>query len=245
MKQGLRNWHLGDRLLFGAFCAWMAIGLTCAALRLTEDSLALGNLPGFLRGFVAFCLGAGDPVLIVLAALNTHWLLCRVWGVRAARRWAWGVILCGAVVETAGTFTGQPFGPYQYTANFGPQIWRLPPLTIPLAWHVLLGNALILWRSVLPGFIPAIEAAAAAALVTGIDWVMEPFATKVKYYWIWSTPGGAVPAQNYAAWFGVSFVLILLFAKTPAHQNGFEPRPAVILGSMIALFVLGRSLYGF
>ena len=245
MKQGLRNWIFSDKLLFAAFCGWMAIGLACTFLRVTDDSVASWNLPGFLRGFVSFCLGAGDPILIVLAALNTHWLLCRVWGVRAARRWAYGVIACGAVVETVGTLTGQPFGPYSYTANFGPQIWRLPPLTIPLAWHVLLGNALILWRTLLPGFVPLIEAIAAGALVTAIDWVMEPFATKVKYYWIWSTPGGAVPAQNYLAWWGVSFLLILLFAKTPAHQDGFEPRPFVILGSMVLLFALGRSLYGF
>jgi uncharacterized membrane protein len=244
MKQGIRHWHLSDTLLFAAFCAWMAIGLASTALGVNEDTAAQWGLPRFLQGFVSLCLQAGDPVLIVLAALNTHWLLCRVWGVAAARRWLLIVVVSSAAVETLGTLTGFPFGPYSYTANFGPQLGPLP-VTIPLAWHVLLGNALILWRSMLPGFVPSIEALAAAAAVTAIDWVMEPFASKVKYYWVWSTPGGAVPPQNYLAWGIVAFLLIRFAAKSPAHQQGFEPRPFVILGSMLLLFALGRSLYGF
>jgi uncharacterized membrane protein len=237
----MKQWHKSDRIFFVLYCFWIAIGLAVGPLHITDQTVGGWPFPGFLIGFIEGCLRYGDPILIVLAAINTHLLLVRTWGSRPARRFVLSVVVLSAVIETAGTLTGWPFGHYAYTDNFGPRLWVLP-LAIPLAWFVLIGNALILWRSLLPGFIITIEAAAAATLVTGIDWVMEPFAAQLKLYWLWGE--ATVPWTNYVAWWVITFLLVHLFAKTPGHQGRTDPRPPVILGTMLALFIVTRALAG-
>ena len=248
MKQGIKSWHFSDRVLLTAYAVWIAIGILVTLLHLTGQGIAawsLGpfHLPGFLPKFVDACLAWGDPILILLAAGNTHLIVSRIWGPRPARKWFVALFLISGLIELIGTKTGFPFGPYAYTENFGPRI-SLLPVAIPLAWYVLLSNGLILWRAFLPGFILPIEAAATATLVTGIDWVMEPFAAKIKVYWIWNTAGGLAPQKNYIAWWIVAFLLVLLFAKSPGHQERFEPRPLFLLGTMLLLFVVTRRVYG-
>ncbi len=237
----MKPWHSSDRALFGLYGLWIAIGLVVGPLHIDDQVVASWPFPPFLIGFIDLCLRFGDPILIALAAINTHSVLVRFWGRSAARRWLGSVIAITAVIETVGTVTGYPFGHYAYTENFGPRLWVLP-VAIPLAWYVLIGNALVLWRSLLPGFIVPLEAAAVATLVTGIDWVMEPFATKLKVYWLWSDP--AIPPRNYLSWWVISFLLVIFFAKSPGHQNRFDPRPPVILGTMLALFAITRWTYG-
>jgi len=299
----MKPWHSSDRALFALYGLWIAIGLGVGAFHIDDQTVATWPLPAFLIGFIGICLRFGDPVLIVLAALNTHAVLVRFWGRRSARRWLYAVLASSALIETVGTFTGLPFGHYSYTENFGPRVspllvitlillcvsaaynakddWTLLdairwlaicvlvkiaaflgelfctrvlhistagvffpvlPLAIPLAWYVLIGNALVLWRSILPGFIAPLEAAAVATLVTGIDWVMEPFASKLKVYWLWSDP--AIPLRNYISWWVITFLLTVCFAKSPGHQDRFDPRPPVVLGTMLVLFVLTRWTYG-
>ena len=299
----MKPWHSSDRALFGLYGLWIAIGLVAGTLHIDDQVVAGWPLPPFLIAFVDLCLRFGDPILIALAAINTHSVLVRFWGRSAARRWLLSLVAVTAVIETAGTLTGLPFGHYAYTENFGPRLsllfiatlvilcvvaalnardeWTVRdwlgwaaicvvikiaillvslfcnrfthlntaalffpvlPLAIPLAWYVLIGNALVLWRSLLPGFIVPLEAAAVATLVTGIDWVMEPFAAKLKVYWLWSDP--AIPLRNYLSWWVISFLLVIFFAKSPGHQDRFDLRPPVILGTMLALFAITRWTYG-
>ena len=245
----MRPWHPSDRFFFLLYLAWIAVGLVAAPFHITEGTPAQWHfLSPHLRSFLSFCLAWGDPILLILAAENTRRMVNNIWGRQASRRWFICVVIVSFAFELVGTLTGFPFGPYAYTENLGPRVDFIPyfglvPVTIPLAWLVLVSNVLILWRCFLAGFIPFIEAAAVASLVTAIDWVMEPFASKIKVYWIWG--GDGLPHwKNYAAWWVLSFLLVLCFAKTPAHQDRPEPRPFLILGTIVLLFALTRWSYG-
>jgi uncharacterized membrane protein len=238
-----KPWTRLDRVLFLAYAVWIAIGLALAVLQLDAGSVAVWPLPPFLAAFVVGCFRYGDPILIALAALNTHRVLLRLWGRRAAWRWLLAAVVVGGAVEWIGTRTGYPFGAYAYTDHFGPRLGLLP-LAIPLAWYVLVGNALLVWRGFFPGWRRPVEAMGAATLVTALDGLMEPFATRIKGYWTWSTHGGAVPPQNYAAWWGVAFLLVLCFAAPPGLAPRRDGRPAMILGTMALLFLASRWVAG-
>ncbi len=96
--------------------------------------------PG-LRALVAGCLRIGDPILILLAFANTHAHAAREWTPATARRWGLIILVAALGIETAGVMTGLIFGSYRYTDRFGPML-GVVPLTIPLAWHVVVTNAL-------------------------------------------------------------------------------------------------------
>ena len=105
-----------------------------------------------------------------------------------ARRWGLIVLVCAYGIETFGTITSFPFGDYHYTDRFGPML-GVVPLTIPLAWHVVVTNALFIVRAVTPYASRLAEAALAGLLCTLYDFVLEPFATTVK---LTGTPGTTV-----------------------------------------------------
>jgi uncharacterized membrane protein len=114
-------------------------------------------------------------------------------------------------------------------------------MTIPLAWHVVLTNALFFVRFAVPYLPRSAEAAVVGVIAMLYDAVLEPFATRVKGYWQW-VGTGAVPLQNYVAWFLIASVLVALFAPTSAGRLRRDPRPAIILGATLFLFLAGSFL---
>ncbi len=226
-----------EKVALGAFLFWCACGLAFTLGRIGLATVAGWNLPDALRHFVEFCVAIGDPALIVLAFANTHLLAARHWGPAEARRWALWVIALSLAVETCGALTGFPFGRYAYTDRFGPEI-GVVPLTIPLAWHVVLTNALLLVRAAAPHLPRSGEAAAVGLIATFYDAVLEPFAVRVKGYWAWQATG-AVPLQNYAAWFVISALLTLTFSAATTQRGTRDARPAILLGATLLLFVAG------
>ena len=233
----MKGWNRLEKVVFTAFLFWAAAGLIFTVLRITAAGIAAWPAPEALRDFVALCLRTGDPILILLAFANTHLHAARQWMPGPARRWALIVLVSSLAVETLGTLTGFPFGAYRYSDLFGPSL-GVVPFTIPLAWHVVLTNALFLVRMVTPHRSRLAEAALAGLLGTGYDFVLEPFATTVKGYWQWR--GGTVPVQNYLAWFAVGTLLVWRFAPTAAMRFRRDPRPAVILGATLLIFLAGR-----
>ena len=147
-------------------------------------------VPPFLHNFVDLCLIYGDPALIILAFVNTHLHAVRQWSAGVARRWGLTVLVCAYAIEELGSRTGIPFGEYHYTTNFGPMAYAVP-LTIPLAWHVVVTNALFLVRSLTPHLTRLIEAGAVGLICVIYDFILEPFASTTKLYWVWK--GAAVP----------------------------------------------------
>jgi len=237
-EPGVAGWTLLEKIALAAFVLWSAAGLAFTTGRISVATLAQWNLPGNLVPFVDLCLQYGDPVLILLAFINTHLHATRQWTSGIARRWAAIVVVCAFIIETFGARTGIPFGQYHYTDAFGP-VLGLVPLTIPLAWHVVVTNALFLVRAVAPHASRLVEAGLAGLICTAYDFVLEPFATLVKHYWVWKD--GAVPPINYVAWFVLSALLVRLFAPTLSTRFRFDPRPALILGLTIAIFLAGKN----
>ncbi|HUB67022.1 MAG TPA: carotenoid biosynthesis protein [Candidatus Methylacidiphilales bacterium] len=232
----MKNWSRIEKIAFGAFLFWTAAALIFTLLRISPENVARWPVPGWLAGFVDLCLGTGDPILILLAFANTHFHAARQWTSTTARRWA--LIVCGVAfgVETAGAWSGFPFGSYHYTDRFGPLL-GLVPFTIPLAWHVVVTNALFMVRAVGRYLSRKLEAVGAALICAAYDFVLEPFATRAKHYWEWSA--GQPPAQNYAAWFAISALLVWFFAPSDATRFPADRRPLLILGLTLLIFVAG------
>jgi putative membrane protein len=231
------GWNLVEKIAFAAFLFWVAAGLIFTIAQISPATVAHWPIPGWLVQFVDLCLQYGDPILILLAFANTHLHAARQWSAGIARRWAAIVLVCAFGIETFGTITSFPFGDYHYTDRFGPML-GVVPLTIPLAWHVVVTNALFLLRAVAPHISRLTEAALAGLLCTLYDFVLEPFATTVKHYWIWTD--GTIPPLNYVAWFILSGLLVRIFAPTLSSRYRLDPRPALILGLTIAIFIAGE-----
>ncbi len=232
----MKSWNRLEKSLFAAFLLWSGAGLIFTIGHITPETISRGPIPDWLARFINFCLRTGDPILILLAFANTHLHAARQWTSAIARRWGLIVLVCSLGIETLGARTGFPFGVYHYTDHFGPML-GIVPLTIPLAWHVVVTNALFIVRATAPHLSRLAEAALAALLCTLYDFILEPFATTVKHYWNWSGPG--VPPLNYAAWFILSGLLVRLFAPTLGNRFRRDPRPWLILGVTLLIFTAG------
>jgi uncharacterized membrane protein len=231
------GWSIAEVIAFGAFLFWGAAGLISTLGHFSLETIAHWPMPEGLARFVTFCLQHGDPILILLAFINTHLHAARQWNPDTARRWAAIVLIAAFCIETFGTITGLPFGNYQYTDEFGPRLW-LVPLAIPLAWHVVVTNALFIVRALVPHCARLTESALVGLLCTLYDFVLEPFATTVRHYWIWTE--GAIPLLNYVAWLILSALLVWFFAPTLSTRLRLDPRPWLILGLTLTIFIAGR-----
>jgi uncharacterized membrane protein len=232
----MKKWNRVEKAAFGAFLFWSAAGLIFTLLRISPENVARWPVPGWLAGFVDLCIRTGDPILILLAFINTHLHAVRQWTPIAARHWA--IIVCAVAfaVETLGAWTGFPFGSYHYTDRFGPLL-GIVPFTIPFAWHMVVTNALFVVRTVRRYLSQGVEAGVVAVVCAGYDFVLEPFASRAKHYWAWSA--GQPPAQNYVAWFVISALLVWFFAPTDATRFPKDRRPLFILGLTLLIFVAG------
>ena len=115
--------------------------------------------------------------------------------------WVAGTYAFTFLAEAVGVATGAVFGEYEYGPTLG-LAWRGVPLLIAFNWVVVVHGAccaagralpqgLVRWRR------PAI-ALLAGGIATAFNFIMEPVAIRLDY-WHWA--GGAIPFQNYAAWF--------------------------------------------
>lgn len=236
-KKRREPWSWLDVVALLLFFAWTALGLYFTAHRITADTIATWSISPGLKQFVVSCFNYGDPILILLAFINTHLHAARQWSGGAARQWGVLILASAYGIEACGTKTGFPFGAYEYTDAFGPMLGPVP-LAIPLAWHVVITNALFLVRAPLPNLSQLTEAILAGMICTAYDFILEPFATTQKHYWIWAE--GSVPPLNYLAWFVLSALLVRVFAPTLTTMYRLDPRPLLILGLTVAIFVAGE-----
>ncbi|MBU6410388.1 MAG: carotenoid biosynthesis protein [Verrucomicrobiota bacterium] len=173
-----------------------------------------------------------EAVLILLAAAATLSALARQLSLQNVVLVAFVTALAGGGVSALGATTGIPFGPFTFGPAIGPQLFKTLPWAVPLVWVVAVLNSrglarLILrpWRKIRTyGF----WLIGVTAGLTGLfDLALDPFASRVKHYWLWTpTPFPltwcGAPLVNFMAWTVVS-LLILAFV-TPALINK-QPRP--------------------
>jgi putative membrane protein len=229
-----------EKIFFGIFLIWSGIGFAKLWFQLDEQWLSSLSFSPLLLTFLLFCLSWGDFIFILLAFLNLFFVLKTHYGNPVAWKTVAFICFISGIMETFGTLTGIPFGSYAYTNRFGPMIFGVIPLAIPLAWFVVIVSSWeIIKRFLQKGLF--IQTFATATLATLIDYLMEPFAWKIRGYWIWNTDD--IPIQNYLSWFFLSLVFTFLLSKSsPAPST--DKRPLYIFFSLILTFTLGRLSYG-
>jgi putative membrane protein len=207
--------------------------------------------------FVSFQLpgkeGVWDAALLMLALAATLASLCKQ---LPAQNVLLATVVVGVIaggINALGSVTGIPFGPVIYTHADGLRLFDALSWFVPLLWIVaVLGSRgvarLILrpWRKlrVYGYWLMGIT----TVLTLIFDLGLEPFATRVRHYWLWSPTKIPVdwfgtPLTNFLGWL-VTTLLVLAFAtpalmkKKPA-KSGTDYAPLIVWISLNLLFIAG------
>lgn len=169
------------------------------------------------------------------------------------------IFLIGGAVHTLGAMTGIPFGPFEFGESIGPQVFNTLPWAVPLIWVLAVLNSrgvarLILrpWRKIdaygywLTGL--------TAGLTLLFDFALEPFASRVKHYWLWTptkfpVTWQGVPVSNFLGWAAVSLLIAVVLApalinKQPGKRNTPDFHPFAVWLGAILLFGTGCAQHG-
>jgi uncharacterized membrane protein len=139
----------------------------------------------------------------------------------------------GSIITAVGALTAIPFGPLVYLDGMGPQLFGVVPWSMPLLWVVLIINGrgvarLIMrpWRKT--NYYGFWVIGLTCALVVLFDLGFEPFASRVKSYWLWRTGPSALawysaPFANFLGWFIAALGMLVfsipwLINKQPVKQ---------------------------
>jgi uncharacterized membrane protein len=144
-----------------------------------------------------------------------------------------GVTL-GFFFETLSVHTGFPFGPYYYTAVFGPGLFGVPYI-IPLAWYVIvylsfvIANLMVEHQPIVHGSVARAVwlSLIGAAVVTAYDLSLDPFMVTRVGAWVMENPGSYFGEQyrGFAGWMLTSFLISVTFRLT---QRLGQPTSATI-----------------
>ncbi|MGW8316604.1 MAG: carotenoid biosynthesis protein [Bacteroidales bacterium] len=157
---------------------------------------------------------------------------------------AFFILMAGIAVEIAGVSTGVLFGAYTYGDTLGPKVFHTP-LMIGINWLLLVYcSHVIADRFVEDSLFKAITG---AALMVVYDFALEPSAIALD---MWHWDKGAVPLQNYVAWFVIAFLFHLLAGKYRLvdRENKLAlPLFFIQMGFFIALdiWIISQSLWDF
>jgi putative membrane protein len=159
------------------------------------------------------------------------------------------IAVIGGALHALGAITGIPFGPFTFSENIGPEMFQTLPWAVPAIWVLAVLNSrgvarLILrpWRKInaygfwLMGM--------TAALTLLFDFALEPFASRIKNYWLWTptkfpVTWQGVPVSNFLAWAAISVLLAVVIApalinKQPGKKNAPDFHPfALWLGVVL------------
>jgi uncharacterized membrane protein len=126
--------------------------------------------------------------------------------------------LAGLVVAVA-RVTGVPFGPFIYGDALGPRWFETVPWSVPVLWLILIVNGrgvarLIMrpWRKT--NYYGFWVMGLTALLAVHFDLVLEPFAVKLKHYWLWLPTQThwqwyTAPWVNFLGWFAVTLAILV------------------------------------
>lgn len=198
--------------------------------------------------------------LLLLATASTLIALARRLPAQNVALVAVMIAVIGSAAHALAAKTGMPFGPILFGAAAGLKLFDTLPWIMPFLWIIAVLNSrgvarLVLrpWRKTrtygfwLMGL--------TALLVTLFDFALEPFATHIRHYWIWTATGFSLipqgaPVSNPVGWFAVT--LLILAFTTPALINKQLSKrrgadlhsPAVWLGTIL-LCGTAAALHGF
>jgi uncharacterized membrane protein len=200
-----------------------------------------------------------DALLISLATASTVVALSRRLPMQNVLGTALIIAVIGGAAHALGEITDMPFGPFVFGPEAGPKLFKTLPWAVPLLWVFAILNSrgvarLILrpWRKTktygfwVIGF--------TTALVMLFDLALDPFAARVKHYWLWTptkfpvTWQGA-PLVNFLGWAALSllilaFVTPALINKRPKGKSSPDYHPLGIWLGALLLFASTAALKG-
>lgn len=194
-----------------------------------------------------------EGLLLLLAVAGTITALARQLPLQNVLLAAAIIAFIGGAFQVLGVMTGTPFGPFIFGVDAGPQLFKTLPLTVPLLWIVAVLNArgvarLILrpWRKTRAYGFWLIGLT--AALTVLFDLALDPYASRVKHYWLWMRikfplTWEGTPVVNFVSW-AVVALLILAFAtpalinKNPTRRTTDYHPLAVWLGALVLFGVV-------
>lgn len=135
----------------------------------------------------------------------------------------------GFGAELIGIHTGYLFGDYVYGPTLGPKLWDVP-IIIGINWFILAYLTGSVFRKIPNDYYAAFLGALA---MTALDYIIEPVAVALDF-WYWKFD--VIPVENYLGWFGVSFVVHLIFRK--ANFEKFNPIAFLLLLTLIVFFTV-------
>jgi uncharacterized membrane protein len=234
-------------------CGWLATALAVASLALVLCALLTPvRLPGKP--------GWPEAVLVLAATLATLVSLTRQLPGQNVLLAAAIIGIIGGIMHSVGAATAIPFGPLNYTDNAGPRVFGVLAWPMPAIWIFAVLNSrgvarLILrpWRKLRNYGFWLIGIT--AVLTVLFDLALEPYATRIKHFWIWqptkfSVTWHGAPMVNFLGWL-VTALLILAFA-TPALISK-QPRskkstpdyhPLAVWVLAVTLFIAAALVHG-
>jgi uncharacterized membrane protein len=163
-------------------------------------------------------------------------------------------------ITAVGALSGVPFGPVVYGESLGENLFGVVPWTLPLLWVVLIINGrgvarLMMrpWRKT--NYYGFWVIGLTCLLAAVFDLGFEPFAVKVKGYWLWQTGSSVLswysaPWVNFLGWFvtalGIlAFTIPWLINKQPIKQPiDYHPLAVwLLLNSWVATGNAGDQLW--
>lgn len=183
---------------------------------------------------------ATGMLIVLLAAVNMHVIICRHWEVKWGRVWAL-ILVIPLLAAWLGLWIpqiGQPFDGMCRLAQRGPMFFGVVPLAMPFLWYTVLSGFLLLVRTYVPWANATGESLAAASGLTIFAFLLGPgilFAEQGRHAVNWP------PILRHALiWWAISYVLVRTLAPTHGMKWEREWRPLAILGGLLLVTLSGR-----
>jgi uncharacterized membrane protein len=200
-----------------------------------------------------------NALLISLATASTVVALSRRLPLQNVLWAALIIAVIGGAAHALGEITDMPFGPFVFGPEAGPKLLKTLPWAVPLLWVFAILNSrgvarLILrpWRKTKTYGFWVIGIT--AALVMLYDFALDPFASRVNHYWLWTPtkfPVGwqGAPLVNFLGWTVVAllilaFVTPMLINKRPKGKSSPDYHPLGLWLGALLLFAGAAALKG-
>ncbi len=142
------------------------------------------------------------------------------------------IFILGYAIEWAGVHTHWLFGDYRYGQTLGIKISGAP-LIIGINWLLLTySTGVLMQRTRLKS--AAARVLLGAILLVVLDLLIEPIAIKFNY-WHWTNH--TAPLTNYACWFLISGVMLMLFEVFRFKKQGLVA-PVFLICQFIFFLIL-------
>jgi uncharacterized membrane protein len=135
----------------------------------------------------------------------------------------------GFGAELIGIHTGYLFGDYVYGPTLGPKLWDVP-IIIGVNWFILSYLTGVAFHKIPNDYYAAFLGALS---MTALDYIIEPVAIALDF-WAWKFD--IIPLGNYIGWFGVAFLIHLIYRKANFEKS--NPIAVFLLMAMILFFTI-------